>query len=195
MDRQSMFQAPVSQPRLMLRMQPGANADADTRVGVAVGMDVAVAVGVGSSAVTGVLVAVGVWVGVVAAEPLSSAANLLVSAVISACIDSISCRSVPNCSFCASMSSCCASTLSSSRLILPSAPSGVDTSVAVAVGAGSFLTDVLVGVSVGSSVAETLVDVGVGASVIGVLVGVSVAVIGVYVGVGVFVGAVVAVGV
>ena len=179
----------------MLRMQPGANVDADARVGVAVGMDVAV--GVGSSAVTGV------FVGVAADEPLSSAANLLVSAVISACIESISCRSVPNCSFCASMSSCCAFTLSSSRLILPSVPSGVDTRVAVgvgvSVGTGSFLTDVLVGVSVGSSVAETFVEVGVGvgSSVTDVLVGVSVcvAVIGVFVGVGVFVGAVVAVGV
>lgn len=78
----------------------------------------------------------------------------------------------------------------SSRLILPSAPSGVDRPVAVgvSVGAGSLVTDVLVGVGVGSSVAETLVELGVGVSV-GVAVG------GMFVGVGVFVGAVVAVGV
>ena len=88
------------------------------------------------------------------------------------------------------MSSCCDSTLLSSRLILPSAPSGVDTRVAVLVGvnvgAGSRVTDVLVGV--GSSVAETLVELGVGVSV-------GVAVRGVFVGVGVFAGAVVARGV
>ena len=73
------------------------------------------------------------------------------------------------------MSSCCDSTLRSSRLILPSAPSGVDTRVAVSVGvgvsAGSRVTDVLVGVSVGSPVAETLVELGVGGAVDETLVG------------------------
>ena len=156
-DRQSAFHAPVSQPRPILRMQPGANVDADARVGVAVGMvvDVGVAIGVDSSAVAGVFVGVGVWVGVGVGDAPSSASNLLVSAVIRYCKASMS----PCCL------SSCASILRSSRLILSSAPSGVDTpvavSVGVSVGAGSPVTDVLVGVSVGSAVAETLVDVGV----------------------------------
>ena len=105
-DRQSAFHAPVSQPKLMLRMQPGANVDADARVGVAVGMGVDVGVGVG--VVTGVFVGVGVAVGVVDAEPPSSASNLPVRSVISVCSDSISCCIAPCCVCSVVICSCCA---------------------------------------------------------------------------------------
>ncbi len=105
-DRQSAFHAPVSQPKLMLRMQPGANVDADARVGVAVGMGVDVGVGVG--VVTGVFVGVGVAVGVVDAEPLSSASSRAVSLSMSELRDAIRpfwvstwFRSVVICSCCA----------------------------------------------------------------------------------------------
>ena len=84
---QALFHAPVSQPRPILPMQPGARVDAVVRVGVRAGMavDVGVAIGVDSIAVTGVLVAVGVWVGagVAVGDAPSSAANLPFIASIS----------------------------------------------------------------------------------------------------------------
>ena len=97
-DWQSAFHVPVSQPRPILRMQPGARVDLDTRVGVSVGMVVDVGVGVASRDVTGVFVAVGVWVGVgVAAEgPPSMASSLKVILAMMSRSASIS-VSVPCC--------------------------------------------------------------------------------------------------
>ena len=99
-DWQSAFHVPVSQPRPILPMQPGARVDLDTRVGVSVGMvvDVGVGAGVDSRDVTGVFVAVGVWVGVgVAAEgPPSMASSLKVILAMMSRSASIS-VSVPCC--------------------------------------------------------------------------------------------------
>ena len=102
-DWQSAFHAPVSQPRPILPMQPGARVDAVVRVGVKAGMavDVGVAIGVDSIAVTGVFVAVGVWVGAgVAAEPPSIESSRAISLSMRARSESISLPCVWICSCC-----------------------------------------------------------------------------------------------
>ena len=168
-DRQSAFHAPVSQPKLMLRMQPGANVDADARVGVAVGMGVDVGVGVG--VVTGVFVGVGVAVGVVDAEPPSSASSRAISLSMSELRDAIRpfwvsawFRSVVICS-------CCVLDWASSWLTLALTFPDVVTVVAVRVGIGAPLSSrATVGVRVGVFVGAPLSS----RATVGVRVGVAV---------------------
>ena len=196
MDWQSAFQVPVSQPRPILPMQPGFRVDLETRVGVSVGTVVDVGVGAPSNTVTGVLVAVGVWVAAGApSEPPSSASSRAVSLSMSARSELIN----PPCSsiwsrwvvtwFCSVViCSCCVLDWASSWLILALAFPDVVTVVAVRVGVG------VIGAPLSSRVVVA-VGVRVGVAVGGVPVAVGVAVGGVPVTVGVCVGVSVAVGV
>ena len=202
-DWQSLCQVPVSQPRPILPMQPGARVDPDTRVGVSVGIvvDVGVGAGVDSSTVTGVFVGVGVWVGVAvgAGDPLPArASSLAVSLSISALRDAIRPRWVSIWSRCVFTWFCRAPTWLSSWVILALALPDEDTLVAVRVGvrvgtSGRVVvgTEVRVGVAVGGVPVAVGVAVGGVPVAVGVLVDMGVCV-GVLVDVGVWVGVAVA---